>query len=850
MKTIRLHHTAARRALAASLLAIPSAIAGVTMAPLATFSENGDGWLAPGEGGQTFLGTGALERGMAYNPLTDNLLLLSRNGGVSIRILNSLTAVESGTLATPSSGFSGGTFAANMLGVAADGAIYVANLQGNVTTGNFKVYRYESESAMDATVFFNSTVAGWTGTPRVGDALDVTGNGLNTRLVTGVSGGTGYLVLTSTEGPLAGDPPVGVAQPISTFTGSGISAGDFRLAAVFGKDGPDHVYGRQTTGTAGRRTTYSAGAGTYLGTLPLTASGEAAMDYALIAGRPLLAVLNMNAPGGATSPTVRVYDVTDPAAPVLAATGTTASGTLTGNGNGVGSVAWGKITTVGTTTTATLYAMATNQGIQAFTVTVTPDLTPASIAADPVSAAVFSRGIATFRVSATGTPPLTYQWLKDGQPVPGATSSTLRISPVGTTDAGTYSCVVDNAAATPATSGGAHLTIVPSVNTAALTQCWQLAPGSRAYLTEGDTQRGVAFDPVKGRVYLATRSPAVSVQILNAADGAHVGELDASTITGGNLNPLNQVGTGSDGRIYACGLSENGGVRIYRWMDDTPGVPAEEIFNSTITGRIGDTFAVRGSGNGTEIIAGTRNGDSFVLFKFDENGTLLSYPVTVTGAANGAFGLGLAFGLGNTVWGKNGGSGLTHAGFAFDENAGGYTGTLVATVGTGAIPGSGGAIAVDPVNGCLAHIHVADSDNVRLYRLPQPFPDPAPATLSLLDQEFFSTDNANANGTGQLVFGGDKLIALNTNNGLACYTVAKPVFVQPEITDVIYGGTDVTFTLKGAAGRSYAIERSTQLAPANTWTPDGTVTLVNDTLSVTRAVDPGETKLYWRAREQ
>ena len=34
--------------------------ASITMAPLATWSPNGDGWLAPAEGGYTFLGTGNL----------------------------------------------------------------------------------------------------------------------------------------------------------------------------------------------------------------------------------------------------------------------------------------------------------------------------------------------------------------------------------------------------------------------------------------------------------------------------------------------------------------------------------------------------------------------------------------------------------------------------------------------------------------------------------------------------------------------------------------------------------------------------------------------------------------------
>ena len=44
-----------------------SASAQITMTPLATWSPNGDGWLAPGEGGYTFLGTANLERGPQAN---------------------------------------------------------------------------------------------------------------------------------------------------------------------------------------------------------------------------------------------------------------------------------------------------------------------------------------------------------------------------------------------------------------------------------------------------------------------------------------------------------------------------------------------------------------------------------------------------------------------------------------------------------------------------------------------------------------------------------------------------------------------------------------------------------------
>ena len=197
---------------------------------------------------------------------------------------------------------------------------------------------------------------------------------------------------------------------------------------------------------------------------------------------------------------------------------------------------------------------------------------------------------------------------------------------------------------------------------------------------------------------------------------------------------------------------------------------------------------------------------------------------------------------------RYGGAGLTLA--SYDLTTG--TGTVLATFPTSVVPGAGGAIAVDNGNGLLAAIHTGDSDNVRLYNLPVPLPDPVPASLELLDQEFYWTDNVNANGTGALAFGGDKLFALNTNNGLVAYTVVKPppAVAPPVITDVTQTANSVVFKLKGTVGKTYNIEKSTQLDPIATWSPDGTVTQVAVEETVTRAIPANTPRLYWRAREQ
>ncbi len=60
---------------------------------------------------------------------------------------------------------------------------------------------------------------------------------------------------------------------------------------------------------------------------------------------------------------------------------------------------------------------------------------------------------ASFFVSAGGSLPLTYQWKKNGVDIPGATAATYSIASAASTDSGTYSVVVTNAAgSTPSRS--------------------------------------------------------------------------------------------------------------------------------------------------------------------------------------------------------------------------------------------------------------------------------------------------------------------------------------------------------------------------------------------------------------
>ena len=223
--------------------------------------------------------------------------------------------------------------------------------------------------------------------------------------------------------------------------------------------------------------------------------------------------------------------------------------------------------------------------------------------------------------------------------------------------------------------------------------------------------------------------------------------------------------------------------------------------------------------------------------------------MTVTGAPNGAFALKIAFGSGNTVWAKANGGAVVLASYDVDQATGNPTGTgtLLASIPTASVPGSGVAVAVDTTNGFLAHIHPGDSDNVRLYDLPVPLPEPVPA-LTLLDQEFYRTDHANPFNTGTAILSGGRLFALDTANGLAAYTVTRPA-APPVITDVVLAGNSVNFKLRGTVGKTYLIEKSPVLTPLASWTADGNVTQSAVEETVSRTIPAGTVRMYYRSRE-
>jgi hypothetical protein len=270
-------------------------------------------------------------------------------------VINGTTGANVGTLAIAPfmTGPGSGIYPINMIACADDGVIYACNL-ADTSLQQFRIYQWDTESSAPSMPFIND----FSNAPRVGDTLDVRGTSFNTLILAGVQSGSapsaqnkGYITISTNGGaPYSGGNRV--------FTTTPPNEGDHRLGITFGPG--DTVIGTQGGGQPVRYSSFAAFPSVLLASPTLTSPGERPMDFATIAGKPILATVDTS------SSLVRVYDFTNPASPLLLTSATTIVGPSNDNSFGVGQVRFGAISGA----TATLYALNSNNGIQAFTLTV------------------------------------------------------------------------------------------------------------------------------------------------------------------------------------------------------------------------------------------------------------------------------------------------------------------------------------------------------------------------------------------------------------------------------------------------------------------------------------------------
>jgi hypothetical protein len=169
-----------------------------------------------------FLANDNNHRGLAYDPMTDHVIVVSRTPSNGVHVLNAATGSYLRSL-DMSGVTGGGTFLVSLVGCGDDGAIYVANLD---TAGlNYEIYRWADDaSATVATVAFGPSSPGLG--DRVGDTLAVRRGGTNTQILAASRNVTTVALFTTFDGMNYSPTVIDVNTQPASFAGLGIAFGD------------------------------------------------------------------------------------------------------------------------------------------------------------------------------------------------------------------------------------------------------------------------------------------------------------------------------------------------------------------------------------------------------------------------------------------------------------------------------------------------------------------------------------------------------------------------------------------------------------------------------------------------
>lgn len=415
------------------------------LVPLTTFGTHGDGSIRPGD--FPFItgdGTTQSQRGMAYNPLTGHLLIAHR-AGQSIHAIDGATGAEVGTMPFTVMVDAGNTgFRLSKIGVADDGAVYVANLTSASTALiGFVLYRYASETNEQTFVFAgdpsNGAATSAQANGRWGDTMVVRGAGINTEILI-ASQGTLAAILRPTDETMTAF----TATTLTTDASSGSMASGISF-------GTGNTFWTKANGFALRRLNYDLGLGT--ATTDLTyVSTEFPTRIS-----PILHIPSSNLLVGVEIVSgfdfVKLYDVANVSSvnPPVFLDSESYTTNLANNSAGQICHSEGRV-----------WALNTEHGIRAFTLQVTNEPVLPSFFVQPVGGTVVAGTNFTFTARADGVPSeISYQWFYNvTNLLDGETNTSLVLTNLEIADSGQFSVVGSNSAGAT-TSSIVTLSVVP-----------------------------------------------------------------------------------------------------------------------------------------------------------------------------------------------------------------------------------------------------------------------------------------------------------------------------------------------------------------------------------------------------
>ncbi len=785
-----------------------------SLAPLTSFGTSGTGALIVGD--VPFITVGAIQRGLAQNPVNGNLIFVDRvvtaqstNVSGSIYVLNGTNGSVVGTLAT--NGIQGGSFADYAVGVADDGVIYVGNVIVNTAAGPFKLYRWSNEAAGAPTVAFSGALG--TNNLRWGNTVEVRGSGLNTQILVS-SGGSDAAIFTTTDG----------VNFTANVLSSDATPGSLQGGLVFGNG---NTYWSKFANLPLRLLSFDLVAKT-----ATTIRTIGAPDMPEIVSHQIADVDNANhllatlSPNGASQDQIFLYDIGNTNDfPQLLDSFTVTAINNANSGSPIGYVSFGG---------GKVYVHSLNNGIFAFNLNPGPIPAP-TILTQPLPTRVLEGNTATFRVVAQRG--FTFQWRKGNSPIPGATNSVLTIPNVQLSDATNYSVVVGNSNSS-VTSSAASLGVLKLQDAYRLTPLWSVVPNSQPYfnLTGGvaatPNQRSFAYNSLSNHLYVVSRESSTSsnftVSVINAETGG--APLYTLKTNGINFNAfaggigLVGIEVADDGSIYAANLdvlttgTGTTSWKLYRWTDGGSNTLPQMVFsgdplNSGSSFRWGDSMDLRGGGTNTQIIIDNMelsNPYVAILRPTDASLTNFTSQFFFLDNTNGgnAFAKSVQFASGDSFWQKRQGRPLVRSSFNLTNAS--FIAPVIETFSNFA--STLGPVTLDSSRNLLGAINFtgvagASPDQAELYDVTDL------ATPVLLSRENFPTNKvANTGNFGPVIFGGNKMFALEPQNGLVAFRVEFGA-VAPPLLNIVRSGGNVVLTW---VATGFLLESKTNLT-SPTW---------------------------------
>ena len=213
-------------------------------------------------------------------------------------------------------------------------------------------------------------------------------------------------------------------------------------------------------------------------------------------------------------------------------------------------------------------------------------LVPPAIAMQPANASVTQGNNASFFITASGTAPLAYQWLKNGVPISGANSNVLTLAAVSTNDAASYSVVVTNIVGIIASSSATLTVLVPPTILAQPASMTVAAGSAAAFAVEASSATTMTYQWRKNGVAIAGATAATltfgSATSTDAATYSVVVSNSGGSVTSGNAvltvqvppsittQPVNQFGAFGSPIVLAVTAAGTGPLS-YQWFQ--AGVP-------------------------------------------------------------------------------------------------------------------------------------------------------------------------------------------------------------------------------------------------------------------------------------